>query len=303
MDSISTALTDLWRSVALFVPKFVAFLLILLIGWFIAKAIGKAVDKILERVGFDRAVERGGIKKALANSQYDASSIVGKIVYYALLLFVLQLAFGIFGPNPISDLLSGVIAFLPKAIVAIVIVVVAAAIAAAVRELIANTLGGLSYGKVLANIASVFILALGIIAALNQVGIATTVTMPVLIAVLATVAGVLIVGVGGGLIKPMQARWEQYLHTLSEESGRIREQVRQAPSVGEQAREAKARYDGSATATSERDEAQAADDFYHDRSDVAGVRTTSFSATPTTSFETDDYRGDHRPADGGQSQY
>jgi hypothetical protein len=303
VDNISTALTDLWRSVALFVPKFVAFLLILLIGWFIAKAIGKAVDKILERVGFDRAVERGGIKKALAKSQYDASSIVGKIVYYALLLFVLQLAFGIFGPNPISDLLTGVIAFLPKAIVAIVIVVVAAAIAAAVRELIANTLGGLSYGRVLANIASVFILGLGIIAALNQVGIATTVTMPVLIAVLATVAGVLIVGVGGGLIKPMQARWEQYLQTLSEESGRIREQVRQAPSVGQQAREAKARYDGLDTATSERDEAQAADDFYHDRAETAGVQTTSFSAPPTTAFETGDYRGSQRAADGGQGQY
>src|SRR6478736_488604 len=219
-DNLSTSLTDLWRSVALFVPKFVAFLLILLIGWFVAKAIGKAVDKILERVGFDRAVERGGIKKALAKSQYDASGIVGKLVYYALLLFVLQLAFGVFGPNPISELITGVIAFLPKAIVAIIIVVVASAIAAAVRELISNTLGGLSYGKVLANIASVFILGLGIIAALNQVGIATTVTTPVLIAVLATVAGILIVGVGGGLVKPMQARWDRWLDRAETESAR-----------------------------------------------------------------------------------
>src|SRR3954470_21968384 len=187
------ALNDMWRSVATFAPKLVAFLLILIVGLIVAKLIAKAVDKILERVGFDRAVERGGIKKALARSQYDASGIVGKLVYYALLLFVLQLAFGVFGPNPISDLITGVIAFLPKAVVAIIIVVVASAIAAAVRELISNTLGGLSYGKVLANIASVFILALGVIAALNQVGIATTVTTPVLIAVLATIAGVLIV--------------------------------------------------------------------------------------------------------------
>ncbi|MDT5012667.1 MAG: hypothetical protein QOH57_4284, partial [Mycobacterium sp.] len=84
------ALNDMWRSVATFAPKLVAFLLILIIGLIVAKLIAKAVDKILERVGFDRAVERGGIKKALAKSQYDASSIVGKIVYYALVLFVLQ---------------------------------------------------------------------------------------------------------------------------------------------------------------------------------------------------------------------
>src|ERR1700712_5137982 len=140
------ALNDMWHSIATFAPKFVAFLLILIIGWIVAKVIAEAVDKILERVGFDRAVERGGIKRALAKSQYDASTIASKIVYYALLLFVLQLAFGVFGPNPISNLITGIIAFLPKLFVALVITVVAFAIAAAVRDLVTNTLGGLSYG-------------------------------------------------------------------------------------------------------------------------------------------------------------
>lgn len=236
-----------WANVADFVPKFLLFLVILVIGWLVAKALGNAVDKLLERVHFDRAVERGGIQKALAKSKYDASAIVGKLVYYTLLLFVLQLAFGVFGPNPISDLIKSVIEFLPKLIVAIIIVVITAAIAAAVRELIANTLGGLSYGRILANAVSVFILGLGVIAALNQVGIATTVTMPVLIAVLATIAGILIVGVGGGLVRPMQSRWERYLDTMAQESDNIREQVRQAPSVQEQAEAAKARYQSSGT--------------------------------------------------------
>lgn len=238
---MTDALNDALRSVALFVPKLVAFLAILIIGYFIAKLIGKAVDKLLERVGFDRAVERGGVKKALSKSKYDASDIVGKLVFYALLLFVLQMAFGVFGPNPISDLLTGVIAFLPKVIVAIVIIVVTAAIATAVRELISNTLGGLSYGNTLANIAAFFIIGLGVIAALNQVGIATTVTLPVLIAVLATISGILVVGVGGGLIKPMQSRWEGYLDTAAAEADTIRNQVRQAPSPTQQARAAKDR--------------------------------------------------------------
>lgn len=241
---MTDALNDALRSVALFVPKLAAFLVILVVGWLIAKVVAKALDKVLERVGFDRAVERGGVRRALANSKYDASDIVAKLVYYTLVLFVLQMAFGVFGPNPISDLLTGIIAFLPKAIVAIIIVVVTAAIATAVRELITNTLGGLSYGKVLANIAAAFILGLGVIAALNQVGIATTVTLPVLVAVLATIAGILIVGVGGGLIKPMQARWEGYLQTASRETQNIRQQAQQAPSPQEQAYAASERHDG-----------------------------------------------------------
>ncbi|MGE2719001.1 mechanosensitive ion channel family protein [Mycolicibacterium celeriflavum] len=219
------ALRDMWRSVATIAPKLLVFLLILIVGWILAKLIAKAVDKILERVGFDRAVERGGVRKALENSRYDASTIVSKIVYYALVLVVLQFAFGVFGPNPVSDLLAGVIAFLPRLLVALVIVVVAAAIAAAVRDIVTNALSGLSYGRMLGNIASVFILGLGIIAALNQVGIALTVTLPVLIAVLGTIGGILVVGVGGGLIKPMQHRWEDYL-TRAERDGRnMREQT------------------------------------------------------------------------------
>ena len=57
--------------------------------------------------------------------------MISKIVFYALFLIVLVLAFGVFGPNPVSDLLEGVIAYLPKVIAAIIIIVVAAAIAAA----------------------------------------------------------------------------------------------------------------------------------------------------------------------------
>jgi len=228
-------------TVATFVPMLLLFLVILIVGIFIAKAVAKALSAILERVGFDRAVERGGVKKALASSKYDASDVVAKIIYYALLLFVLQLAFGVFPANPITVLLAGIIAFLPKLIVAIIIIVVAAAIAAAVRELIANTIGGLSYGKVLANIASAFILGLGVIAALNQIGVATTVTTPILVTVLATIAGILIVGVGGGLVGPMSKRWEGYLATAEAEAPRIKEHAANAPSVRQQAGEAKNR--------------------------------------------------------------
>jgi F0F1-type ATP synthase assembly protein I len=221
-----SAIGDALRSVALFVPKFVVFLIILVIGWLVARVLLKAVDKILERVGFDRLVERGGIRSALSRSRYDASDIVARVVYYAVLLFTLQLAFGVWGPNPVSNLIGGIVAWLPKAIVAIIIVVVAAAIANAVRDLVTGALGGLSYGRLIANILAWFIIGIGVIAALNQIGVATTVTTPILVAVLATIAGILIVGVGGGLVRPMQRRWENWLDRAEAESGTIAEHAR-----------------------------------------------------------------------------
>jgi hypothetical protein len=220
------AVSDLLRTVLLFLPKAIGFVVILVVGWLIARFLLRIVDRVLERIGFDKAVERGGIRTALARSKYDASDIVARLVYYAVLLFTLQLAFGIWGPNPVSDLIKGVVAWLPKAFVAILIVVVAAAIASAVRDLVSNALGGLSYGRLLGNAASWFIIGIGVIAALNQIGVATTVTTPILIAVLATIAGILVVGVGGGLVRPMQRRWEAWLDRAAAESQVIAEHAK-----------------------------------------------------------------------------
>ncbi|MBB4907611.1 putative membrane protein [Actinophytocola algeriensis] len=210
-------ISSAWSTIATFVPKLLAFLLILFIGWLIAKALSKVVDKVLERVGFDRVVERGGINRMMSGSKYDASDIIAKLVYYAVLLIALQMAFGVFGSNPVSTMLTAIVAFLPKAVVAIVIIVVVGAVARAVKDLVTNALGGLSYGKLLGTLASVFIWGLGIIAALNQIGVATTVTTPVLIMVLATVGGIAVIGVGGGLVRPMQQRWEGWLDRAESE--------------------------------------------------------------------------------------
>ncbi|HEV2087420.1 MAG TPA: hypothetical protein VGR21_03805 [Cryptosporangiaceae bacterium] len=210
-------------SVGAFLPKFLAFVVILAIGWLVAWLLQRGVRALLTKLRFERVVERGGLAKAFSGGSWTATTFVAKLVYYAVLLVALTMAFGVFGPNPISNLLSAVVSFLPKAFVAIVIVVVAGLIGRAVRDLVGGALGGLSYGKLLGNLAGGFIVALGVIAALNQVGVATAVTGPVLIAVLATVAGILIVGVGGGLVKPMQGRWERMLDVAEQESRNIAE--------------------------------------------------------------------------------
>jgi fumarate reductase subunit D len=194
-------LTQSWNdavgAIITFLPKFLLFLVILFIGWLVAAALRKLVNVVLSRVGFDRAVERGGVGRALAQSKYDASGLIAALVYYAVLLIALQFAFGVFGPNPVSDLLAAIVGWLPRAVVAIVIVVVAAAIANALRDLVGSALSALSYGQLIAKVV--------------QIGVATAVTTPVLIAVLATVGGVIVVGMGGGMIRPMQRRWDRWL--------------------------------------------------------------------------------------------
>jgi hypothetical protein len=216
--NISQSFQNLLDTVIHAIPKILVFLAILVIGWVIARVLARVVDMILRRVHFDHFVERGVVGQALTRSHTDATTLIAKIVYYAILLIALQMAFGVFGPNPISTMLNGIVAWLPRAIVAIIIIVIASAIAKVVKDLIVGAIGGLSYGRLLANVASIIIITLGAIAALNQVGIAAGVTQPVLWTVLLTAGAIAAIGVGGGLVRPMQDRWERMLSAAERET-------------------------------------------------------------------------------------
>ena len=220
-----STVTDGIRTVTTFVPKLVGFLVILIVGYFIAKAIAKIVDKVLERVHFDEAVEKGPVKKALSSSQYDASDIVSKLVFYAIFIPVLSAAIGTLGIQALQAPLAAFIALIPRIIVAVILVVLGGVVAGAVKKLLENALGGLSYGKILGDVVGALVLLGFLKAALDQVGIATSVTGPVLITILATVGGILVVGVGGGLIRPMQSRLEAALTKASDESQYARQQA------------------------------------------------------------------------------
>lgn len=218
-------ISDAWSKIATFVPKLLGFLVILLIGWFVSRLIAKILDRGLRKVGFEKVCERAGTSSLLRDSEYDGTGIVTKVVYYALLLMTLQLALGIFGPNPVSSMINSIVAWLPRGLVAVVIIVVAMAIANAVRGIVGGALSAVSYGKTVTTAVWAVIVALGVIAALGQAGIATSVSQPVLIAALASVTGVLVVGVGGGLIAPMRQRWERWLDTAEREGAKARDSI------------------------------------------------------------------------------
>jgi hypothetical protein len=218
-------ITSAWSNVITFVPKLAAALLIILVGYLLAKVIASILNKVLERVGFDRAVERGGLKQALARSKYDPSDIIAKLAFWLVFLVTLQLAFGVFGPNPISDLLQGLIAYLPNVFVAIVIIVVAAAIAKAVTDLGSNLLSSVSGGQVMAKGAGIAILVFGAFAALDQLQIAPRIVTGLWYAILAIVVGSAVVAIGGG-IKTMQRYWEQTASRAEQRGPQLRDQAR-----------------------------------------------------------------------------
>ncbi|WP_420451713.1 mechanosensitive ion channel family protein [Ilumatobacter sp.] len=217
----SQGIEDAWSNIAEFVPKLAVFLIILVVGWIIAKIVAKAADGILEKVGFDGMVEKGSVKKALDKSQLDASDMLAKVVKYFIYLLTLQAAFGVFGDNPISDLINDIVSYLPNIFVAIIIIVIAGAIAAAVKELIDVALANLSYGSALANAASIAILVIGVFAALDQLQIAEDIVNGLFYAILAIIVGTVIVAVGGSGVTALRPYWDRALNRADEATSQI----------------------------------------------------------------------------------
>lgn len=225
---IESGLTEAWERIATFVPKLLGFLVILIVGYFVAKLLARVVDRLLERIGFDRWVERGALRTALERSKFDFSDILSVVTFWAVFLIALQLAFGVFGPNPVSDLIQGIIAYLPNLFAATVILVIAAALAKVVTELLTATLGAVSGGDWIARGAGMAILVIGIFAALNQLEIAPEIVNGLFYAMLAIVVGTAIVAFGGGGIHTARRYWERASSSVETKTSEIRREA--APS-------------------------------------------------------------------------
>ena len=195
--SIGAALTTLLAAV----PRLIGFLLILLIGWFIAGLLRTAAAALLRTVKFNELAERAGISSFVKQMgvNTDASGLLADIVKWFIRLIALVVAFDALGLPAVSQLLQQLLLFLPNVVVAIVILVIAGLAAGALGNLVrgATSQAGFNNPDLLANVARVIVWGFGIIIAVNQLGIAATLVNTILIGFVGAVA--LALGLSFGL--------------------------------------------------------------------------------------------------------
>jgi len=211
---VQQGLNEAWSHVATFAPKLVAFVVIVFVGDVIAMAVAWSVGRVLERIGFDGWVQRGILRRPLERAGVDAFDVLWAVTFWAVFLFGLQLAFSVFGPNPISDLIEGVIAYLPNVFVAVLVLVIAAAIAEVVSDVLRAMLASVAGGALVARLAALAIVTFGVFAALDQLEIAPPIVIGLYYAVLAVIVGVFIVAVGAGGMPTMRRYWERASNAL-----------------------------------------------------------------------------------------
>lgn len=159
-------------------PRIVAFLLILIVGWFVASLIAKGVAALLRKVRFNELAQRSGFSDFVTKMgiDTDASGFIAIVTKWFVRLIALVVAFDALGLPAVSDVLRQLLLWLPNLVVALVVLVIAGLVANAVSSLVrgATSKAGFSNPEFIANAASMAVWAFAVVVAVNQLGIATT---------------------------------------------------------------------------------------------------------------------------------
>jgi hypothetical protein len=158
-----------------FLPKLLGFLIILFIGWLVAKVVKTALTKGLQKVGLDKALYSGHagqyVDKVAPNS--SPSGLIGTVAFWFIFLGALAIAVSQLGIPALNNFVASIGAYLPNVVAAILIFVVAGAVAAAIGGLVARTMGDTPTGKVVGSVVPVLVMAIATFMILNQLQIAT----------------------------------------------------------------------------------------------------------------------------------
>src|SRR5215213_8459604 len=197
VDSLQTGFDAFFA----FLPNLLAFLVILVVGFVIAKIVSAVVRKVAQKAGFDKALHQSDAKQYVDRVMPDASpsAAIGKVLFYIILLFVLTAAIGALKIPAVTAFMNQVLAYLPNVIAAIIIFVVAAAVAGAVAAGVAKLLGDTPTGKIVATAVPALVMLIAVFMVLNQLKIAPEIVQITYTALLATVAlaSALAFGLGG----------------------------------------------------------------------------------------------------------
>ncbi|MEM9562447.1 MAG: hypothetical protein AAGA93_07530 [Actinomycetota bacterium] len=220
VDSLQSGITDFFESLFGFLPNLIGFLAILLIGWFVARFIARMATRLFKAINLDHYLDRAGIGGPLERAGYaDSGRFVSKILYYTVMLIVLKLAFGALDIDALNEPFDQLIAWIPKALVALVLIVVGGIVANVVRDLVSGITSGQSYSNLVTNAAGIAVWLLFGLAALDQAQIASDLIDTLTTAIFASLSAILIIKFGvGGIWAARDRFWPRVYDGISSNS-------------------------------------------------------------------------------------
>lgn len=177
LDIFVASLTEFWTDFVVFMPKLLAALVILFLGWVLAKLLRAGMLRLLRILQFHRLAEKSGLEAFLeqGNVNITLSRLISDIVYWLVLLIVIVSVSHSLGLEVVARLFTRVINYVPNILAAILVLVFGALIARFVNRLLFAYLNRLGVGNALtlSTIAEYAVQVFVIFVALEQLQIGT----------------------------------------------------------------------------------------------------------------------------------
>lgn len=185
MDFIRTALLapleQLGRQIISVLPNVLAALIIVGIGLVAAWGLGHVVERLLRVMRLDHLCDRLGVNSALARGgvKADPSHIVGRVAYWAVVLFAVIAGLGALNLQPINHFAQSLLAYIPHVLIAGIILVAGYLLSNFLSQgvLIAAVNAGLPPARLIANLSRWGVQLFALAMALEELGIAASVVV------------------------------------------------------------------------------------------------------------------------------
>ncbi len=159
-----------------YLPVLLGALVILIVGWIVAKAIKRLIEVVLRTVRFDTLADKAGITTILKKGdlKITASQVVSGLVYWLVIIMVLVMVVNALGLPKASDVLASLFAYVPNVIAALFVLVVAMFLATFVSGIVHTAAGNanLPRPEMYAGVSRWAIIIFAATIALGELGIA-----------------------------------------------------------------------------------------------------------------------------------
>jgi hypothetical protein len=149
LQGLLTPVQGLVNEILAFLPNLLGALLILFIGWLVARIVRQIVTNLLAGMGIDRLGDRTGVSNALG--QVSLAKLIGTIVYILILIPVAIAALNALNipavSQPAAEMLTNLLNALPAIFGAFLLLAIAYFIARLVGSFVANILANLGFNS------------------------------------------------------------------------------------------------------------------------------------------------------------
>ncbi|MBP9821944.1 MAG: hypothetical protein KBC81_00625 [Candidatus Pacebacteria bacterium] len=200
-DIVQGSLLTLWSSVAGFIPRLVAALVVFLIGWLVAVLLGKLVYHIVRVLHIDNALTKVGFRRAWEKSGFrlDTPKLFCELVKWFFVIVFLMAATNILGLTEVTNFLQSVVYYIPNVVISAIILLVSILVAKFLEGIVQGSVraAGLASANFLGALTKWAVFVFGLLIALVQLKVADDVIKYVILGLIAAIS--LAIGLSFGL--------------------------------------------------------------------------------------------------------